>query len=98
MEEPRMSWRKSSYSHATENCIDIAASWRKSSFSEAGAACVEIASRWHKSSHSGMNGHCVEAVAGPVVYVADTTEGTGFERTVLEFAPGAWGAFLDSLR
>lgn len=33
-------WRKSSFSHANGNCVDVA--WRKSSFSFSNGNCVEI--------------------------------------------------------
>jgi hypothetical protein len=79
-------WRKSSYSWGNGNCVDIAAEWRKSSYSHATGNCQDIATGWRKSDNE------------PVVYMADTTEGTGFERTVLEFTPGAWKAFLARLR
>lgn len=36
-------WRKSSFSGADSNCVEIAFYWRKSSFSAADANCVEIA-------------------------------------------------------
>ena len=50
-------WRKSSFSAADENCVEI--SWRKSSFSAGDENCVEIA--WRKSSFSGGNDEvCVE--------------------------------------
>lgn len=35
-------FRKSSYSGAANNCVEVA-SWRKSSFSGAGKDCVEVA-------------------------------------------------------
>ncbi len=40
-------WRKSSYSHAGGNCVEVAvlgpAAWRKSSYSTSGDNCVEVA-------------------------------------------------------
>jgi hypothetical protein len=35
------SWRKSSYSADTANCVEI--SWRKSTYSDSSANCVEVA-------------------------------------------------------
>lgn len=35
------SWRKSTYSADTANCVEIA--WRKSSYSDSTANCVEVA-------------------------------------------------------
>lgn len=38
-------WRKSSYSAANGNCVEVAfADWRKSSYSSANGGCVEVAS------------------------------------------------------
>jgi hypothetical protein len=34
-------WRKSSFSTANSNCVEV--SWRKSSFSSANSNCVEVA-------------------------------------------------------
>lgn len=34
-------WRKSSYSSASSNCVEV--SWRKSTFSTANSECVEVA-------------------------------------------------------
>ena len=36
-----MTWRKSSYSNAQANCVEVA--WRKSSYSNGQANCVEVA-------------------------------------------------------
>lgn len=39
------SWRKSSYSNSSGNCVEVAsASWRKSSYSDGTGNCVEVAS------------------------------------------------------
>ncbi|QBI53577.1 DUF397 domain-containing protein [Streptomonospora litoralis] len=37
-------WRKSSYSGATNECVEVGTTWRKSSYSNAsGGECVEVA-------------------------------------------------------
>lgn len=38
-----LTWRKSSHSQGTGQCVEIAYTWRKSSHSQGGAECVEIA-------------------------------------------------------
>jgi Domain of unknown function (DUF397) len=41
-----LTWRKSSYSGASKDCVEVAelpATWRKSSFSAQENACVEVA-------------------------------------------------------
>jgi len=37
----RTAWRKSSFSEAEVNCVEV--SWRKSTFSDAEVNCVEVA-------------------------------------------------------
>ncbi len=41
------SWRKSSYSNSSANCVEVAtaALWRKSTRSNSSANCVEVAAR-----------------------------------------------------
>jgi hypothetical protein len=53
---------------------------------------------WRKSTHSAA-GNCVEAGSRPgTVGVRDTKEAAlGAARTVLEFTPAAWSAFLGRL-
>lgn len=53
---------------------------------------------WRKSTHS-AGGNCVEAGGQPgTVGVRDTKEAPlGAARTVLEFTPAAWSAFLGRL-
>lgn len=42
------SWRKSSYSNSSGNCVEVAsACWRKSSYSDGTGNCVEVASPDH---------------------------------------------------
>lgn len=84
MEESCMNWRKSSHSGSNGQCADIASEWRKTSYSHATGNCGDVATGRRNSD--------------TVVYVADTTEGVGFDRTVLEFTPGTWKAFLSTLR
>lgn len=36
-------WRKSSYSNANDDCIEVALGWVKSSYSNDGDNCVEVA-------------------------------------------------------
>jgi len=85
------SWRKSTYSGATNGgCVEIA--WRKSSFSAGGNGdCVEIA--WQKSSFSGGgNGNCVEvAFVVEAVAVRDSKHPAGPR---LEFPEASWRRFL----
>lgn len=52
---------------------------------------------WRTSSYSGANGDCVEVAGnqGDGVAVRDSKDRTG---PVLLFAPGAWDAFLTSLK
>lgn len=73
--------------------------WRKSSYSKACGNCAELSS-WRKSSASNPNGECVEAGQGAaVIGVRDTKQAhLGEDRTVLEFSPAAWAAFMAGLR
>lgn len=92
-----MNWRKSTYSEAA-NCIE-AASWRKSTYSQGASNCIECASvkavSFRKSSHSSNTGQCVEAGQGAGVIIRDTMDRTGPQ---LELSPGAWTAFLATLK
>jgi hypothetical protein len=36
-------WRKSSFSNASGNCVEVATGWRKSSYSSSSGNCVEVA-------------------------------------------------------
>lgn len=87
------SWRKSSYSANSGNCVEIAVGWRKSSYSDANGECVEVATGWRKSSYSDGNGGCVEvADTDRCIAVRDTKQHG--HATVLEFAMDAWREFL----
>jgi hypothetical protein len=50
---------------------------------------------WQKSSYSGYNGECVEVAMGAGIAVRDSKNPAG---PVLRFAPGAWRAFLESIK
>lgn len=89
--QERQSWRKSSYSNANGDCVEI--SWRKSSYSGANGECVEVS--WRKSRHSGVNGECVEvAFAAEQVGVRDSKNSGG---PTLSFSPTVWRAFARSM-
>ena len=64
--------------------------WRESSYSAGGGECAEVGSGFT---------NCIEAGHGDaVVGVRDTKEAPlGAARTVLEFTPAAWSAFLGRL-
>nr|WP_082376027.1 DUF397 domain-containing protein [Nocardiopsis sp. NRRL B-16309] len=87
-------FRKSSYSGAGNNCVEVA-SWRASSHSGAGKECVEVAS-WRASSYSGGGKDCVE--------VADVESGALVrdskqpELGHLSFVSGEWSMFLTSVK
>ena len=67
MENP-ITWRKSSYSGARGECVEVG--WRKSSYSGIRGECVEVG--WHKSTYSGPQGECVEVAEGPETFLRDT--------------------------
>jgi hypothetical protein len=94
-----MSWRKSSYSNDSGNCVEVAFSdWRKSSYSSGTGNCVEVAlADWRKSSYSNDSANCVEvADAGRTVGVRDSKQhGYG---PVLEFSRAEWEAFVHSAK
>jgi hypothetical protein len=87
--------RKSSYSHANGNCVEVG-NWRKSSLSFANGNCVEVGT-YRKSRHS-ESGNCVEVGRGNGVGVRDTTQEGQPGRTEIEFPPAAWRAFTRRLK
>ncbi len=96
----RARWRKSSYSGANGECVEVAhvPGWHKSSHSGGNGECVEVAQvpGWHKSSYSGANHECVEvADFGPVVAVRDSKDPDGPK---LAFAPAGWRAFISGVK
>jgi uncharacterized protein DUF397 len=81
-------WRKSSFSTANSNCVEV--TWRKSSYSGANSDCVEVS--WRKSSFSTANSECVEVAVTPELVAArDSKNASG---PVLTFASAHWSAFL----
>jgi len=96
-----MTWFKSSYSFASQSCVEV--SWHKASFSGGnGGGCVEVG--WGKSSFSERSG-CVEASAVPESYhpVKEGTEvlvrdSKNPDGPVLEFTAAEWDAFLAGVR
>jgi hypothetical protein len=89
------SWRKSSYSAANGNCVEVAfTGWHTSSHSGGNGNCVEVVfADWRKSSYSHANGSCVEvAAAEGTVGMRDSKQhGSG---PVLQFTGGQWSAFI----
>ncbi|MEU6267879.1 DUF397 domain-containing protein [Saccharopolyspora shandongensis] len=85
-------WRKSSYSGAEADCVEVG--WSKSSYSGVQGDCVEVG--WRKSSYSGGEGNCVEVGSGPgLVGVRDTKDRDG---GTLVFSRVQWAAFVSGLR
>jgi hypothetical protein len=84
-------WRKSSFSGANTNCVQVA--WHKSTFSDVNTNCVEVA--WRKSSFSDGNTDCVEVgLRRDLVRVRDSKRpGEG----LLAVPSSGWRAFLISL-
>lgn len=96
-----LSFRKSSYSGASENCVEVAevpAGFRKSSYSgETGGNCVEVAhipAGFRTSSYSGGNNECVEVGALP--YGAAIRDSKHPDAGHLPFPASEWASFLSS--
>jgi hypothetical protein len=89
-------WRKSSYSTAQSNCVEVADDWRKSRYSNAQGNCVEIAAQWRKSSYTADQGNCVEATHGePGILVRDSKDPGG---PALRFGAADWEAFTTDVK
>lgn len=43
LELSNVKWRKSTYSNAADECLEVADNWRKSSYSSGQEACLEVA-------------------------------------------------------
>jgi hypothetical protein len=86
MDENLSNWRKSSFSHANGNCIEVAAS-------RGGA-------RWVKSSLSFSNGNCMEAAAWQESGTAAVgVRDSRLERSpVLTFSADEWRRFLGEVK
>ncbi|MCI2416133.1 DUF397 domain-containing protein [Saccharopolyspora sp. K220] len=85
-------WRKSSWSGAEGDCVEVG--WSKSSHSGPQGNCIDVG--WRKSSHSGAQGDCVEVGSGPeFVGVRDTKDRDG---GTLVFRRRQWVAFISGLR
>jgi hypothetical protein len=92
--EPR--WRKSRHSNPNGACVELA-SWKKSSYSGS-TDCTEIGA-YRKSSHS-VSYDCTEVGTGnAVIGIRDTKQvHLGDARTVLEFSPEAFRAFVSRVK
>ena len=90
-------WRRSSYSHANGNCVEVSPEWRKSSHSGANGQCVEVGANWRKATPSSFNGNCVEVgEAQPCVLIRDTKQGG--EGPVLHVPASEWREFMTRVR
>jgi hypothetical protein len=91
-----MAWRKSTYSNAQGDCVEVGTTWRKSTHSTAQGECVEVSTAWRKSTHSNHSGNCVEVGTEiRAILVRDTTNRSGATLTIP--AP-AWQALLARVR
>ncbi|MBB6170762.1 hypothetical protein HNR23_000822 [Nocardiopsis mwathae] len=89
-----LKFRKSSYSGASQDCVEVA-HFRKSTHSGVNGGCVEVA-HFRKSTHSGASQNCIE--------VADLPTGAALrdskhpERGHILFPASEWAAFLTAAR
>jgi hypothetical protein len=93
-----MTWRKSSYSGSSTECIEVSTTpWRTSSYSGSQGNCVEVGlPPWRTSSYPGSSGECVEVGTAPTtVVVRDTKNRDGVRLT---FSAHAWRSFAVTLR
>lgn len=92
-------WRKSRYSGANENCVEVSLPhWRKSSHGRSGGPenCVEVSRRnWHTSSYTTDEGACVEVAEGPVTGIRDSKNR---DLGALFFPAAEWAAFVRAAR
>ncbi|MFW5416480.1 DUF397 domain-containing protein [Nocardiopsis sp. CNT-189] len=90
-----LTFRKSSYSAHSQNCVEVAAfpDFRKSSYSAQDQNCVEVASSdYRKSSHSAQDQDCIEvADSSHAVAIRDSKHA---EAGHLAFSSTEWDAFL----
>jgi hypothetical protein len=91
-------WKKSTYSNAGGNCVEVAAVWRKTGYSNNAGECVEVthASVRLTNAGSGDGGNRSAATrARPAVAVRDSEDPDG---PVLSFGRAEWHAFAASVK
>lgn len=92
----RAIWRKSTYSSANGECVEVAVVWRKSTRSSGTGECVEVATAWRKSTRSGANGSCVEiATTAATIAVRDSKNPDGPKLLVTRHG---WATFLQGVK
>ena len=86
-------WRKSTYSYANGNCVEVA--WRKASGSFANGDRIEVG--WQKAQAGNGHSQCVEAGTGAcgMVHVRDSKDPGG---PVLAFTRARWDAFIQGVK
>lgn len=89
-------WRKSSKSNPSGNCVEVNYDWRKSTLSANSSDCVEVGMdsiMWNKSTYS-VEENCVEvgrSTESVPVLVRDTKDREG---PMLSFDTEAWQNFV----